>query len=170
MSTLTPAQRALLLERATRLAVRPVEIGLEHRLELLTFRLGLEWAALELSTLAGIVLPEIVALPDVSTLVLGIQSVRGAVVCVLDLCALLELTPLTPEAREAENSSESDGRVLLLETPHGTVGFRVDGLGETRTVLLSGLTPPLSARSGVRGVLEGRILLLEVAGLLERVR
>jgi len=169
MSTLTLAQHALLLERAKRLAARPFEVGLEPRLELLTFRLGLEWAALELSALAGIVLPDITSLPDVSTLVLGIQSVRGSVVCVLDLCGLLELAPLALNPLEPDQNS-SEARVLLLETPHGTVGFRVDAVGETRTVLLSGLTPPLSARSGVRGVLEGRILLLEVAGLLERVR
>ena len=171
MSTLTPAQNALLLERARRLAVRPVEVGTQDMLELLTFRLGAEWGALELSTLAGILLPDISVLPDVSPLVLGIQSVRGAVVCVLDLCALLELAPLAANPLEPDrNSSESQVRVLLLETPHGTVGFRVDEVGETRTAPVSALIPPVSARGGVRGILEGRILLLEVAGLLERVR
>jgi len=133
--------------------------------------LGLEWAALELATLTGILLPEITPLPDVSALVLGIQCVRGSVVCVLDLCALLELAPLELDRDEQnQNSSKSEARVLLVETPHGTVGFRVDGVGETRSAPVSALVLPVSARGDVRGVLEGRILLLDVAGLLERVR
>ena len=183
-STLTPTQRALLLERARRLAVRPAEAGdsaynsghnFGHnpasnlaQLELLTFRVGVEWAALELASLAGILVPEITPLPDVSALVLGIQSVRGAVVCVLDLRTLLELAP--DEQNPGQTSSESEARVLLLDTPQGTVGFRVDGVGETRTAPTVALTAPVSARGGVRGVLEGRILVLEAAGLLERMR
>ncbi len=164
MSTLTPAQQAVLLERSKRLSVRPLEVGSEARLELLTFRLGSEWAALELSALTGILIPEITPLPDVSKWVLGIQSVRGQVVSVLDLGALLELT------RDDADHGKLEARVLLLETPQGTVGFRVDAVGETRTAPLSALTPPVSERGGGRGVLEGRIVVLEAAGLLERVK
>ena len=163
MSTLTPVQKKLLLERAKRLAMPPAQVSEDIQLELLTFQVGLDWAALELSRLAGVLLPEITALPDISARVLGIQSVRGQVVSVLDAAKLLEL----PEAPTGLNPNEA--RVLLLETPHGLVGLKVDRVGETRKVPRSSLTPPSSGKGGVLGVLEGRILVLEVGGLLERV-
>lgn len=105
---------------------------------------------------------DLAPLPSAPASVLGILNLRGQILSVLDLRAVLGLPqpPLT-----------SASRTLILESEAMIFGVVADAVVGTRVVELAALEPapptlpPLGARY-VRGVTEDRLIVLDVARIL----
>ena len=111
------------------------------------FRIGAERFALPLEAVREVVLPQppFARVPRVSDAVRGVMNLRGRVVAVVDLAALVGLP--------AQPRDERAGQVLVLD-PQGrrALGVLIGGV-----VGVEELAPPDDASPGlVRGVVSGR--------------
>jgi purine-binding chemotaxis protein CheW len=144
----------LLEARAKRLAQEDVQDN-ETPLEMVLLRLGGEQYALELTRLKAVLPAEISELPLAPRTVAGMMNVRGEVVSVLDLAALLRF----------ERNEKAAQSVILTETKFGSIGLRIEGIPELFQAKLSTLTPALSGRDSVRGIFAGQVAWLDVDAL-----
>lgn len=106
------------------------------------FRVASERFALPLAAVGEVVLPQppFARVPRSSEAVRGVMNLRGRVVAVVDLAALVGLTPQRLEA--------GGGHVLILDRGKRALGFLIGGVLGVET-----LAPPEEAASGlVRGV------------------
>jgi purine-binding chemotaxis protein CheW len=106
------------------------------------FRVASERFALPLSAVREVVLPQppFARVPRSSDAVRGVMNLRGRVVAVVDLAALMGLAPqpLAPDA----------GHVLILDLGKRTLGFLIGGV-----LGVEALAPPEEGAPGVvRGV------------------
>ncbi|MFN3265621.1 MAG: chemotaxis protein CheW [Deinococcales bacterium] len=147
-------KQRLLEARAKRLAAGDVQ-DIETPIEMVLLRLGGEQYALELTRLKGVLPAEITKLPLAPRTIAGMMNVRGEVVSVLDLAALLQL----------EYNEKAGSSVILTETKFGAVGLRVEGIPELFQAKLSQLTPALSGRDLVRGIFAGQVAWLDLDAL-----
>jgi purine-binding chemotaxis protein CheW len=118
------------------------------------FRVASERFALPLSAVREVVLPQppFARVPRSSDAVRGVMNLRGRVVAVVDLAALMGLTPqpLVPGA----------GHVLILDQGKRTLGFLIGGVVGVET-----LAPPEEDPQGViRGVAAGAVGAVTVLG------
>jgi chemotaxis signal transduction protein len=141
----------LLEARAKRLAQESVQDN-EIPLEMVLLHLGGEQYALELTRLKAVLPAEITELPLAPRTVAGMMNVRGEVVSVLDLAALLKF----------ERNDKANQSVILTETKFGAIGLRVEGIPELYQARVSELTPALSGRESVCGIFAGRVAWLDV--------
>jgi purine-binding chemotaxis protein CheW len=111
-----PSER-LALRQAVKAAPRAARAT-----EYLVFEVGGERCALPIEHVQEICrLPAITRVPRVGPGVLGIMTLRGAIVPVVDLGVVLSLRP-RPEALARAN------RIVVLAESHGALGLRVDNV------------------------------------------
>lgn len=155
----SPAEQRL-RQRARLLAGAPPASSTRAELGVVVCRVRQELYALELGSSVGVLAARgVTSVPSTPPHVAGVLNVRGDVVTVLDLGAALGLG--------ASASAPADSaRVVLVET-HGTrVGLLVDQVTEIRHLSLDRLERPLSDRLFVRGIVDARIVLLDLERLL----
>ncbi len=154
MLIMEEVNQRLLQERAKRLAKESVQDN-EIPLEMVLLQVGDEQYALELTRLKAVLPAEVTALPLAPRTVAGVMNVRGEIVSVLDLAALLKF----------ERDEKAAASVVLTETKFGAIGLRIYGVPELYQAFQSQLSPALSGRDSVRGVFEGRVAWLDVDAL-----
>ena len=115
----------------------PEESHTDEVIEILTFRLLKEEFAFRISQLAEIVRPQtITEVPQLPKFVLGVTSLRGKVIPVLDLKLKLSLTDKSPEGKAKE-------KILIIKGPKGPIGATIDKvLGVVRVGRNEIIPPP----------------------------
>jgi purine-binding chemotaxis protein CheW len=107
-------------------------------IEILTFRLMKEEFAFRISQLKEILrFQRITAVPRVPDYVLGITSLRGKVIPVIDLRLKLSLTDRLSDYVNA-------GKILIVEGPKGPIGATVDKVTGVVRITKSEILPPPS--------------------------
>jgi purine-binding chemotaxis protein CheW len=157
------AIEAILRRRAAQLAQSPPE-G-EHRddVEVLICRLGTERYAMQTADLRAVQwTPTITPVPSTPETVLGIVSVRGEIVTLLDLRRLLGL-PAAPDP-------DGPRPALLLGLPGLRAGLVVDEVLGVERLTLADLQPSLSGREFTRGLTADGIILLDLGQLMASAR
>jgi purine-binding chemotaxis protein CheW len=139
----TPEQRAVLETRAVELARVPAERAAQGAtLEVVRFQLAHEVYAVESRYVREVLtLTELTPVPCTPPYVLGVVSVRGVVLSVLDLKLFFEL----PDRGLGEHS-----KVLFLRSPTMEFGILADAVLGVAHVSRAGLESRLSGLSGVR--------------------
>jgi purine-binding chemotaxis protein CheW len=158
ISILDAATEALLKRRAEQLAHQNVADEAATHIEVLVCRVGSELYAMETAYLrsvqwAGGITP----VPCTPPFVLGIVSVRGDIVTVLDLGTMLGL-------KAAPESAETYA-LLLLGLPGVRAGLVVDEIVGVEHFGLDTLQPSLSGREFTRGIAPGPTVLLDLEQL-----
>jgi purine-binding chemotaxis protein CheW len=118
------------------------------------FRVASERFALPLPAVREVVLPQppFARVPRVSDAVRGVMNLRGRVVAVVDLAALVGLAPQALEA--------GVGQVLILDHGKRALGFLIGGV-----LGVEPLEPPQDAAPGlIRGVAAARAGAVTVLG------
>lgn len=161
----SPAQeREILRARARELAAAPPGDVLGMPLEAVEFQLGPESYAFESSYVAAVFpLTELTRLPGTPPFVLGIIHLRGEIVSLVDLRRFFDLP--------VQGLSDLN-KVLLLqgrEMSFGVLADRVEGVRVFDAERLQPALPTLGDRRSeyVRGIAEGRVVVLDAAALLE---
>jgi len=154
-----PATEAVLKRRAEQLARQPAAADTGDDIEVLVCRVGSERYAVDTASLRSVQWASGVApVPCTPSYVLGIVSVRGEIVTLLDLGTMLSLRT-APEAPEQYAA-------LLLGLPGLRAGLVVDEIVGVERVKVSSLQPSLSRREFARGVAPGQTVLLDLEQLL----
>ena len=152
---------ALLQRRAEQLAKAPAATDPSDEVELLACRLGDERYAVETRHLRAVQwATTITPVPCTPPFVVGIVSVRGEIVTLLDLSTMIGLraVPLLDEGRAVP--------VLLLGLTGIRAGLVVDEVIGVERVRLDSLRPAPSGREFVRGVAPHDTVVLDVEALL----
>lgn len=154
---------ALLRRRAEQLAKLPVTGDLGDEVEILACRLGRERYAVETRHLRAVQwVREITPVPCTPAFVVGIVSVRGEIVTLLDLAAMIGLGATTI----ADANEQHSQPVLLLGLPGVRSGLVVDDVLGVERVKLEALQPSLSGREFTRGIGPDNTILLDLDALL----
>jgi purine-binding chemotaxis protein CheW len=110
----------------------------EDVVEILTFRLLKEEFAFSISHLEEILkYQRITAVPNVPKYILGITSLRGKVIPVIDLKLKLSLTG-------AASDDNGKGKILIVRGPKGPIGVAVDEVIGVVRIPRSDILPPPS--------------------------
>ncbi len=89
------------------------------------FKLGQEKYAFDIEAIGGInELKSITPLPDAPAFIEGLMNLRGEIIPIIDLKKRFNLTL----------ESTGDGRVIIVQTDKGDLGFLVDDASETLRV------------------------------------
>ncbi len=130
---------------------------------MLVCRVGAERYAFDLDLLREVRLPTgLTPVPCTPPFVAGVLNVRGEILTVLDLAALLDLP-----RRDAPPPS---ARAALVQLPEARVGLLVDEVLGVERIALDRLHRPLSGREYVRGVAEANLVCLNLRLLLTPAR
>jgi purine-binding chemotaxis protein CheW len=128
--TAREAREAVLVERSRRLAKVATTEPEGHSVSILVFRLGGESYAVDVAALRSIEpVGSLTPLPCAPRFVAGVLNLRGEMLTVLDLGAVLDL-PQAPASAEA--------RVLVTDVPGAVVGMLVDSVADVQTVAPAG--------------------------------
>jgi len=158
--TWDPAVEAVLKRRAQQLAKVPASHDAGDEVEVLVCRLGTERYAIETRHLRAVQWAAgITPVPSTPGFVVGIVSVRGEIVTLLDLAAMIGLS-----AWAGDTSVQSP--VLLLGLPGQRSGLVVDEVLGVERLKLDQLQPSLSGREFARGVGPQDTILLDLESLL----
>jgi purine-binding chemotaxis protein CheW len=159
-----PTSEALLRRRAEQLARQTDTEDARADVEVLVCRLGGERYAIETRSLRAVQWASgISQVPCTPEYVRGIVSVRGEIVTVLRLAAMIGLHG----APEIESEAQP---MLLLGLPGVRAGVIVDEIIGVERVRLDALQPSLSGREFVRGVAADLTMLLDVEQLFSSGR
>jgi purine-binding chemotaxis protein CheW len=122
------------------------------------FRAGAERFALPLEAVREVVLPQppFARVPRSGAAVRGVMNLRGRVLPVVDLAALLELPAPAP-------LGERDGQVLVLEGPRPSMGLLVSSVLGVEA--LAAELPATGLSRGLGQARDGAATLLDVAAL-----
>jgi len=155
-----PGAEDLLRRRAEQLAKRvDTEEEARHDVEVLICRLGGERYAIETRTLRAVLSATgLTRVPSTPAYVLGIVSVRGEIVTLLDLATMIGLTH-----QPAERTTCS---VLLLGLAGLRCGLVVDEVLEVERIRMDALEPSISGREFTRGLAPGPTVVLDVEQLM----
>lgn len=140
----------------------------EREEQIVAFHLDAETYGIDIAMIQEIIrLPEITRVPRATPDVEGVINLRGRIVPVVDLRTRLGL---------GDKARPATARVIVVESPNGTVGLVVDGVQGVLCLPASGIEAPSELVSGasedhIRGV--GKIgdkliILLHVANVLRR--
>ncbi|HEY3060009.1 MAG TPA: chemotaxis protein CheW [Chloroflexota bacterium] len=154
-----PITEAVLKRRAEQLARQPAAADNGDDIEVLVCRVGSERYAVDTASLRSVQWVSGVApVPCTPSYVLGIVSVRGEIVTLLDLGTMLGL-------RSAP--SEADQYAALLIGLRGLkAGLVVDEIFGVERLKLASLQASLSGREFARGLAPGQTVLLDLEQLL----
>jgi purine-binding chemotaxis protein CheW len=160
-----PGAEELLRRRAEQLASRPAQEDEGHHVEVIVCRLGGERYAVETRVLRAVQWPSgATPVPSTPSYVLGLVSIRGEIITLLDLAAMLGL-PAT-----VVNLSETARPALLVGVPGVRAALVVDEVLGVEQIRLDSLEPALSGREFARGVAPGPTVLLDIELLLKSGR
>jgi purine-binding chemotaxis protein CheW len=155
---------AVLKHRAEQLARRAADEESGQSVEVIICRLGNERYAVETSVLRAVHWPSgATPVPSTPSYVLGLVSIRGEIITLLDLAAMLGL----PGTASAEAGTRP---ALLVGLPGVRAGLVVDEVLGVEQLRLDSLEPALSGREFARGVAPGPTVLLDVELLLKSGR
>ncbi len=153
------ATEALLKRRAELLARQIDGEDSGTQVEVLICRLGTERYAIETRSLRAVQwVSGMVPVPCTPAFVLGIVSVRGEIVTLLDLATMLALTSRPADAETVP--------VLLLGLSGIRAGLVVDEVLGVEMLDLDAVQPSLSGREFTRGIAPGPIVVLDLEQLL----
>ncbi len=159
--------RAVLRQRAARLAARQREQEAEERLDVLAFWLGEEHCAMELTAVAE-VLPfrRSTPVPGMRAEMLGVVNLRGQIRPVIDLVRLIG----------AKGGGAADaGHILFLRDKPNEIGVRVDRVDAVRR-LPAGLLAQTGDAGGslssrfARGMAPDGLVLLDAQAVKDALR
>jgi purine-binding chemotaxis protein CheW len=155
-----PAE-AILKRRAEQLAKLPITPDSGDEVEVLACRLGDERYAVETRHLRAVQwVSGITPVPCTPDFVIGIVSVRGEIVTLLDLGTMIGL------ASSAQVQEHASQPVLLLGLPGVRSGLVVDEVLGVERLKLASMQPSLSGREFTRGIAPGNTILLDLEALL----
>jgi purine-binding chemotaxis protein CheW len=156
-----PAAEAVLKRRAEHLAKLPGSTDSGDDVEVLVCRLGSERYAVETRHLRAVQWASgITPVPCTPAFVVGIVSVRGEIVTLLDLASMIGL-PSSATSDPAETCP-----VLLLGLDGLRSGLVVEEVLGVERLDLNALQPSLSGREFARGVGPDNTVLLDLEALL----
>ena len=96
----------------------PVVETTSDQIELLTFIIGTERYAIEIDSIAAIVMPQpYTRVPNADAAVIGIMSLRGTIVTMVDVRRRL---------RQAASDRSADHRIIVVRRGADILGFEVD--------------------------------------------
>lgn len=160
----TEEARQILKTRARSLAQAPAkaDVAAEY-LEIVEFALAYERYAIESRFVREVCpLDDLSPLPCTPAFVLGIVSVRGEIISVIDLKAFFDLP---------EQGISDLHRIIVLESENMLFGILADTILGVRRIPLAKLQPSLPTLTGVReiylkGVTPDRMIVLDAEKLL----
>ncbi|HLZ31704.1 MAG TPA: chemotaxis protein CheW [Chloroflexota bacterium] len=156
-----PAVEAVLKLRAEQLAKLTAASDASEEIEVIVCRLGTEHYAVESRHLRAVQWANgITPVPCTPSYVIGIVSVRGEIVTLLDLAAMIGLT-----SAPAATSNSLARPVLLLGLAGQRSGLVVDEVLGVQRLKLDRLQPSLSGREFARGVGPDNTVLLDLEHL-----
>lgn len=156
----TSAERRVLQERAERVAAPLQPPAADGRLAALLVSVCGERYALPVAAISGVVeSPVIVPVPCSPPTIAGIANVRGHIVSVLCLAALLGLRADNAPAQPA---------LVVAQTGEVGIGLRVDAIGEIAEFDRHALNPAAGSAAGecLEGVFAEGVGLLNVQAIL----
>lgn len=161
----TPEEKKRILKaRAKALAREPEEqIAGDQYLEVVEFLLAHENYAIESSYVREVYpLKELTPLPGTPAAVLGVTSVRGQILSVIDLKKFFELP---------EKGLTDLNKVIVIHSDAMELGILADAVLGVRSIPLKDVQQPLSTLTGLRseylkGVTKERLVLLDVGKIL----
>jgi purine-binding chemotaxis protein CheW len=160
-----PETAALLKKRAEQLASVPADADHGERIEVIVCRVGGEQYAVETRVLRAVQWPNgATPVPATPNYVLGLVSIRGEIVTLLDLAAMLGLPASSGRSQTGSRPA------LLIGLPGVHAGFVVDEVLGVDHLRLDTLEPALSGREFARGVAPGPTVLLDVELLVRSGR
>jgi purine-binding chemotaxis protein CheW len=154
------AQR-ILEERAAHLARDPAAAP-ETGIDIMLFRLGSEQFAVEMSVLrATQPARSLTPVPSTPPHIAGVLNVRGEIVAVLHLAAVLGL---------ASSPTDEQSYILLAEGPEGQVGLLVDEVIGMHQLSSSDVSATLSTSGYASAIGETRFSLLHLSQLFSKAQ
>ena len=160
-----PRTEELLRRRAEQLATRAADEQGGQSVEVIVCRLGGERYAVETRFLRAVQWTSgATPVPSTPSYVLGLVSIRGEIITLLELAAMLGL-PATASA-----DGPGPRPALLVGLPGVRAGLVVDEVLGVEQLRLDNLEPALSGREFARGVAPGPIVLLDLELLLKSGR
>ena len=156
--TFDPGAEALLKRRAEQLAKLPISPDAGDEVEVVACRLGGERYAVETRYLRAVQwVTGVTPVPCTPSYVVGIVSVRGEIVTLLDLGSMIGL--------DAAVEVEGSRPVLLLGLPGMRAGLVVDEVLGVERMNLQTLQGSLSGREFTRGIGPANTVLLDLEAL-----
>lgn len=158
----SPEELRLLQQRAERIAVPITEDDSSGRVAVLTVIIRQERYAFPIAGVRAVYKEVLtIPVPGVPAFVAGIANIRGHIVSVLDLGALMGLGGLESES----------GAMLVVDNAGGSIGMHVEAIGEVVELPMSQLNPIPSSMSlehqeYFQGVFHDGTALLDVRKLL----
>lgn len=143
---------------------REAQNGLEE--QLVIFSLADEYYGLDISDVEGIInMQAITTLPQAPAFVVGVTSLRGKVLPVVDLRKRFGLP---------QEGASKDTRIIVVDVAGANVGMVVDAVSEVMNVPVEAIEPPSSLVTtvdsdfikGIAKVEERLVILLDLAKLL----
>jgi purine-binding chemotaxis protein CheW len=162
-------KRESILRARARLLAREPEREQQHggSLAVVEFLLGDERHAIESSYIREIQpLRDLTPLPCVPPFVLGLINVRGQILPVIDIKALLDFPP---------RSVTDLSKVIVVQSGKMELGILADAILGARSISLRQLQPPLHRLTGVvakflRGITDDSVIVLDLERLLSDSR
>ena len=137
---LGPAALEILKRRAESLASESEEEAQVDLMPLLLFRLGDEWYSIPIERVREIYNEyKITPIPGVPDYILGIVNIRGEIVSVTDLAALMRIPGRVSHPIDAEQPS-----AIVASTEECVSALLVDEIGDIVEVTRTSLEPPLA--------------------------
>jgi purine-binding chemotaxis protein CheW len=161
-------KRGVLRARAKALAAEPTEpLGGDESIEVVAFLLAHENYAIESSFVREVYpLKELTPLPGTPPFVLGVTSVRGQILSVVDLKKFFDLP---------EKGLTDLNKVIIVRADSMEFGILADAILGTRSITPAQIQPPLPTLTGIRsdylrGVTQDRLVVLDAARIVSDER
>jgi len=142
-------------------------VDTEENLEILEFLLSGERYAIAMEYVREVALLRVITLlPAMPPFILGIISLRGSVISLVDMRSILGLPP---------KGLTDYNRVIVLESSEMTFGVLADAIIMTRTIKLNAINRPPPTVSGIGaayliGVLPGPLMVIDAKAMLNDPR
>ena len=167
----TPAAeeiKRILKSRAKALAREaPEKEGSENSIQVVTFLLAFENYAIDSRYVREVYpLKELIPLPGTPPFVLGVTSVRGQILSVIDLKKFFELP---------DKGLTDLNKVIAVRADFMEFGILADAILGTRSIPLAEIQPSLATLTGIRsdylrGVTKDRLVILDAARIVSDQR
>jgi purine-binding chemotaxis protein CheW len=129
----------ILRHRAESLAIEQVEQADQQRVGILLFALGEEWYGVRIAQVREIVNDYVVTrVPCVPGYILGVLNIRGEIVSVTDLRAMMGLGTWEPP------SDDTPTPVIVVRDETICTALVVDSIGDIAEVAAEAIEPPLA--------------------------
>ena len=134
---LTLVADEVLRRRAESLAFEGVEDEVDDRMGILLFRLDEEWYAVKVEDVREIYQEyRITSVPCVPAFIRGVVNIRGEIISVTDVAALMHLA--------SSGSFDIEAPAIVIQNSECTTAMVVDEIGDIADVPVDSVEPPLS--------------------------